>query len=351
MDFKQLLRSQGFKRFSILVLICIIIYSLRSMANVLLLTLLFTFLMGSLHRAVLKVTDRFFSIHPKVILPVLYVLLITTIVLGVYKLFPLIGNEIMQLVGLIHNAYYRPHDTEFGRYIVKFLDSLESIDFRSYIQPGMGIIMKVSNIGLNVLIALILSLFFLMEKSNIAKFSSKFLTSKLSWLFVEIDYFGTKFAQTFGKVIEAQLLISLINTILTSLMLWALGFPHMLGLALIVFLLGLIPVAGAFISLFPLSFIAFSIGGVEYVIIILIFVAILHAFEAYVLNPKLMSSKTHLPIFYTFIILIVSEHIFGIWGLIIGIPIFVFILDVIDVKTIEVKGADTDLPKTPNSDE
>lgn len=334
MNFRQILQSQGFRRFAILVLICILFYSVRSMANVILLTLLFTFLMGSLHKTVLKVTDRFFSIHPKVILPILYVLLITIIVLGIYKLFPLIGKEIMQLYELIMKAYNQPHDSDIGRYFKEFLGNF---DIKSYIQPGMDLIMRVSNLGVNVLIALILSLFFLMEKSNIAKFSRKFLTSRLSWLFVEIDYFGHKFAQTFGKVIEAQLLISLTNTILTSLTLWALGFPHLLGLALIVFILGLIPVAGVFISLFPLSFIGFSIGGVEYVVIILVFVAILHAFEAYVLNPKLMSSKTHLPIFYTFIILIFSEHIFGIWGLIVGIPIFVFILDIIDVKTLDVK--------------
>lgn len=337
MDFRQILQSQGFRRFAILVLICILLYSVRSMANIIILTLLFIFLMGSLHKAVLKVTDRFFSIHPKVILPILYLLLITVIVLGIYKLFPLIGDEVMQLFDIIRNAYNQPLDSEFGSYIKSFLDS---VDLKSYFQSGMGIIMKASNVGLNVLIALILSLFFLMEKSNIAKFSRKFLTSKLSWLFVEIEYFGTKFAQTFGKVIEAQLLISLTNTVLTTLTLWALGFPHLLGLALIVFILGLIPVAGVVISLVPLSFIAFSVGGVEYVIILLIFIAILHAIEAYILNPKLMSSKTHLPIFYTFVALIFSEHIFGMWGLIIGIPIFVFILDVIDVKTLDVKSSD-----------
>ena len=60
-------------------------------------------------------------------------------------------------------------------------------------------------------------------------------------------------------------------------------------------------------------------------------IAVIHAIEAYILNPKLMSSKTDLPIFYTFIVLIFSEHFFGVWGLIIGIPIFVFLLDILEV--------------------
>ena len=48
-----------------------------------------------------------------------------------------------------------------------------------------------------------------------------------------------------------------------------------------------------------------------------------------------MSAKTNLPIFYTFMILIFSEHFLGIWGLIIGIPIFIFFLDVLDVNNEE----------------
>jgi len=62
---------------------------------------------------------------------------------------------------------------------------------------------------------------------------------------------------------------------------------------------------------------------------------IIHAIEAYILNPKLMSSKTDLPVFYTFIVLIFSQQFFGVWGLIIGIPVFVFLLDVLDVTNKE----------------
>ena len=64
-------------------------------------------------------------------------------------------------------------------------------------------------------------------------------------------------------------------------------------------------------------------------------VAIVHAIESYILNPKLMSSKVQLPIFFTFIVLIVSQHLMGIWGLLIGIPLFIFILNLLGVKTDE----------------
>jgi predicted PurR-regulated permease PerM len=64
----------------------------------------------------------------------------------------------------------------------------------------------------------------------------------------------------------------------------------------------------------------------------MIMIALVHAFESYVLNPKLMSAKVELPIFFTFIILLVAEHLIGVWGLLIGIPLFIFLLEILDVK-------------------
>jgi predicted PurR-regulated permease PerM len=47
-----------------------------------------------------------------------------------------------------------------------------------------------------------------------------------------------------------------------------------------------------------------------------------------------MANKTEIPMFYTFILLYLSEHLFGLWGLIIGIPLFTFFLDLMNVKEI-----------------
>nr|MBC9720891.1 AI-2E family transporter [Lactobacillus sp.] len=104
-----------------------------------------------------------------------------------------------------------------------------------------------------------------------------------------------------------------------------------------VFILSLIPVAGVIISLIPLSLVAYSVGGLRYVIYIFIVIMIIHAIEAYILNPKFMASKTELPIFYTFVVLLVGEHFLGTWGLIVGVPIFTFLLDILGVKSVKKK--------------
>ena len=59
-------------------------------------------------------------------------------------------------------------------------------------------------------------------------------------------------------------------------------------------------------------------------------IAIVHAIEAYYLNPKIVSSYVHFPVFITFIILLVSEHIAGLLGLLIGVPLFFILLGLIE---------------------
>ena len=113
----------------------------------------------------------------------------------------------------------------------------------------------------------------------------------------DIYYFADKFVNTFGLVLEAQFIIALLNTILTTIALAAFGFHQLLSLAIMIFILSLIPVAGVIISCVPLSFIAYSQGGIKDVVYILLTSLIVHLLESYVLNPKLMSSKTRVPIF------------------------------------------------------
>lgn len=152
-----------------------------------------------------------------------------------------------------------------------------------------------------------------------------------------LEYFGRKFISSFGKVIEAQILIALFNTLFTVVGLWVLGFffepfPYLFALSIMIFMLSLIPVVGFVISLIPLCIIGYNTGGLMLTVNILVMIALLHVIEGYFLNPKLMSSKMNLPMFYTLVVLLFSEHYIGVWGLILGIPIFVFFLDILDIS-------------------
>jgi len=109
------------------------------------------------------------------------------------------------------------------------------------------------------------------------------------------------------------------------------GFPYIMALSIMIFILGLIPVAGVFISLVPLVIIAFNVGGIYKVIEVVIMIAIIHALEAYLLNPKLMSQRTSLPVSLVFVVLIISQKYLGAWGMLIGVPLFIYVLNVLNI--------------------
>ncbi|KLT18596.1 AI-2E family transporter [Neobacillus vireti] len=324
----KLLQSSGFKRISIFIVIAVIIYAMRSMINLILLTFIFAFLMDRL----VQFIGSKIPLNRKLIVIISYACIVGLLSYGLIMYLPMIAGEITALIKQLTAFYTSKHDNFVLNYIVK---RIEEVKISSYLEQGVTFLLKyftdISKITLQVLLALLLSLFFLLEKPRLIEFTKKFRTSKIASIYVEVEFFASKFVRTFGKVIEAQLIIALVNCILTTISLWLLHFPQLGGLSIMVFLLGLIPVAGVIISLIPLVIIAYSIGGLMKVLYVGIAIAIIHGIEAYILNPNLMSSKTNLPVFYTFIVLIFSEHFFGVWGLIVGIPVFVFLLDVLEV--------------------
>lgn len=328
----KLWENRGFRRFLIFLILALALFALKSMINFILLTFIFTFLMDRVQTFVTKWVHKWVPISQKLIVLILYVLLVTGLIVGGFRFYPVIKTQVEELVKQIKSFYLNPEDIPFFSFISNTFDS---VNLNTYIEQGFNFLYKyltdLSILSVQIFLSLILSMFFLLEKQRLIMFSKKFQQSKLSAFYTEIAFFGRKFVRTFGKVIEAQFIIALVNCVLTTIGLWFFDFPQLFGLAILIFFLGLIPVAGVILSLIPLSIIGYTIGGFTMILYLLIMIMIIHAIEAYLLNPKLMSAKTELPVFFTFIVLIFSEHFFGVWGLIVGIPVFVFLLDVLGV--------------------
>ncbi|MNZ45357.1 pheromone autoinducer 2 transporter [compost metagenome] len=345
--FRELFQIPSVRRVLALLFVIILLYYSRSMLNMVLITFILTYLINRLHNFITRKVNKIVRINKTITVLLIYVILVTLIVTAIYYYLPVLIAELNDLVNQVLSFYDNPPTNLPDNLILNFLvDSFKDIDLSSYIGQGFDFLLKtVSDIGkwsLNLFVAIVLSLFFLLEKEKVTNFTSKFKASRLSGLFVELEFFGKKFVHSFGKVIEVQFLIALVNSILSTIFLWIFGFPNLFALAIMIFLLGLIPVMGVIISLIPLCAIAFKIGGLIKIIYVLVMIAVVHAVETYFLNPKFMSNKTHLPIFYTFLILLFSEHFLGVWGLIVGVPIFMFFLDIIEVPVV----ADSPKPKT-----
>lgn len=217
----------------------------------------------------------------------------------------------------------------------RLAELLSDVDFSTYLnQAGAMLSIGVATVGgfgLNLFLALILSFLLVLEKNKIKKFGERLADSRISFIYDYLIKFGGNFCKTFGKVMKVQITIAFINSIISMILLTILGFPQIMSLGAMIFILGLIPVAGVIISLIPLCIIAFNIGGISKVAAVILMIVFIHMMEAYVLNPKLMSAQTNLPVCFIFIILLVGEHYLGVWGLLIGVPIFIFLMNAMEV--------------------
>lgn len=338
------------RRILIFALIGGLLYLMKDLLSLFLLTFLFIYIVNSAQKFLYRHIKRIFPINRVIIIVSLYMIFLIFLAVALYIYVPVIAKETFSIVNKITLLYKNALSKHSGNFFVDSIVYLiRKVDLSPYYSSGsrlaLSMLKDVGIFSMFTFLASILSMFFMLEKSKIVSFVHGFQNSKISWLYDEVSYFGVKFTNSFGKVIQTQIVISLINTILSTVSLWLLGFPNLFGLATMIFILGLVPVGGVFISLVPLVTIAFNIGGVQKVIYILVLIAVLHSLECYILNPKLMSEKTKLPVFFTFLVLIVSEHFMGAWGLIIGIPITMFILDVLEIVPDETEKSK--LPKAP----
>lgn len=332
--YDKFVANKRLRRSVLLILVILIFYFFRSMLSLFLLTFIFTFLSVQLVRAV----QRHIKIPAIWIISPVYILIIVLLVFAVSNYVPQLVHQSIK-IGDSLTKFYHSKEIRDNQYLAYVYDYLQQINLDNQIKTAatqvVNYITSVGAIGLNIFLSFILSFFYTSQIEQMNDFGRQFLTSNYGWLFDDIRYYGQKFINTFGVVIEAQLMIAIVNTVLTTITLLVMKMPGVIALAAMVFILSLIPVAGVIISLVPLSFVAYSVDGIKYVIYIIVMVIVIHMIETYFLNPQFMSSMTHLPIFFTFVVLIVSEELLGTWGLIIGIPIFVFFLDILGVHQID----------------
>jgi len=129
--------------------------------------------------------------------------------------------------------------------------------------------------------------------------------------------------RSFAKVMGAQITISAINTVLSAVFLIFSGYPNAAMLVCLVFLCGLIPIAGNLISNAVIVGVGFTISP-RMGIVALVFLVAIHKLE-YFLNSKIIGKRIHSPVWLTLIGLVVGERLMGIPGMILAPVVLYYI--------------------------
>lgn len=132
----------------------------------------------------------------------------------------------------------------------------------------------------------------------------------------EISRRCATFYRSFDMVMNAQIIISAINTVLTVIFVAAMGLPHLVVAAGFTFLCGFVPVIGNLISntlVVALGFIVSPAKGFW----ALAFLIVIHKL-GYVLNSKIIGARIQSSIWLTLLALIVGERLMGITGMVLA---------------------------------
>jgi predicted PurR-regulated permease PerM len=176
------------------------------------------------------------------------------------------------------------------------------------------------------LLALLFSFLIVLDLSNLLASVRDLQTTKLRFIYQSVAENIHEFSQVLGKALEAQLIIAIINSMLTAVGISLLGLgQHLAFLTVIVFFCSFFPVIGVFISSMPICLVALQASGLQTMLLSIVLITVIHLIEGYILNPRIYGSYMRINSVIILIILTVGGKLFGLWGLILGVPVCTYI--------------------------
>ncbi len=171
--------------------------------------------------------------------------------------------------------------------------------------------------ALYLMIALIISVVFLLERDEITEFRKRIPVESIPRVILRfLGHVTDAVAITF----RLQFVVAVVNAIFTLPVLLVIGMPGIPALMTLLVVSGLVPVVGGVVAGGVLMAIAFITKGYFGLVVFIVWTFILHKLESYVLTPRLTAQHVRLPSFVIVVSLLLFEHVFGLAGLFLSFP-------------------------------
>ena len=176
-------------------------------------------------------------------------------------------------------------------------------------------------------LSLLLSFFITLDVPRLRRGLRRLKKSRIRDFYEEIAPGLYNFGKLIGRAFQAQGVIALFNTILTFIAISMLGIKNEVFLCTIVFVCSFIPILGVVLSSIPIAIVAIvqRDGSIFLALYAIGAILVIHFIETSVLNPKILGDMLHLHPVAVLAVLAIGEHFFGVWGLLLGVPVAVYI--------------------------
>ena len=177
----------------------------------------------------------------------------------------------------------------------------------------------------NLVIGIIVSVYVLSNLEQFGASAKRILYSVFSVDIAKKILEGLEFTdRTFMGFINGKLLDSAIIGLICYIVCSILRMPYALLVSVIVGVTNIIPFFGPFIGAVPSSIIILLVNPVKCLIFIA-FIILLQQLDGNIIGPKILGSSVGINGFWVMFSIILGAGLFGVWGMLLGVPVFVII--------------------------
>ena len=156
------------------------------------------------------------------------------------------------------------------------------------------------------------------------KKNGKSVEQKADWMIRELHILNVYL----GGFIKGKLLDSLIIGLICMVFTACTNMPYAVLISVVIGVTNIIPFFGPFIGAIPSAILILMVSPIQCVYFV-IFVIILQQFDGNILGPKILGNTTNLSSFWVLFAILLFGGVFGIVGMVIGVPVFAFIYQLI----------------------
>lgn len=209
-------------------------------------------------------------------------------------------------------------------YVKQLTDQLLALlkdSFGAIANFALGTVMSTVSTVVDVVFALIMSIYVLSEKERIARFIKRLLSILLKPAHYEytIRLGGLSF-RTFTNFIRGQVLEAIILGVMCFIGMLIFGFPQAAAVSLLVGVTALIPIFGAWIGGITAAFLVAMVDPVKGLMMIVFFL-VLQQIEGNLIYPRVVGSTIGLPGMLVLAAVIIGQGFFGVVGILVAVPL------------------------------
>lgn len=276
------------------------------------------------------------SVKRGISITITYILLILVITLLIRFVIPQLFNSVQGLVNNLGTYFNNLQDivnnitsfigadpvdlsdlsTFISSYVDKIINSVSQL-----ITQIITITANVISVIVNVFIAMIFSIYFLASKEKILRNCKLILSTYLSEkIYDKIAYVYHIVVDTFNNYIIGQVTEAFILGILCFIGMIIFRFDYPLLISVIIGVLALIPIVGAYIGGVISFFLLLLISPIK-AIWFVVFLVVLQQFEGNVIYPRVVGKSVGLPSMWVLLSIIVGGGLGGPLGILLGVPV------------------------------